>query len=117
MQQSSLPSKADRLTRHVRWSQTDTGWGGDAEVTLTLVNPSLPARYEWTEGVNDNWNLWVFVEDADLQIEDIVLMDDVGLALKILRIDEFTWLDGTFHHYELVTEEHEKGLSDLDNLL
>ena len=62
--------------------------------------------------------MWVFEEDADVQIHDIMLLDDLGLALAVDRVAEFTWLTGgDFHHYEILTSEHEKGYDALAALV
>lgn len=114
MTKSSLGSKVDRLARHLRWTEDSEGWGGDAEIALGLLSDSLPLRHEWVEGSGEGWNLWVFEEDADVQVDDILLIDDVGLALYVTRKTEKTTLDGEFHHYQLVAQEHEQSLGQLD---
>lgn len=114
MTKSSLSSKVDRLARHLRWSEGSEGWGGDDEVVLGLLSGSLPLRHEWVEGSGEGWNLWVFQEEADVQVDDIILIDDVGLALYVERVTEKTKLSGEFHHYQIVAQEHEQTLGQLD---
>jgi len=111
---SKLGSYADRSIRHLRWSQTADGWGGDEDVAPTVLNDDLSVRFEWIEGVGDRWAFWVFEVDADVQVEDIFLVDDVGLAVMVERVAEFTNLKGRFHHYEVNTVEHELSLGQIE---
>lgn len=114
MPSTSLASKVDRSIRHVRWLDSGDGWGGDDEVTLTVLNADIPGRIEWVEGPGIGWNVWIFIEDADIQALDIFLLDDLELALRVDRVGQFTWLSsGLFHHYEVLLSEHEKGYDDL----
>lgn len=107
---SKLASNADRSIRHLRWSQTSDGWGGDEEVTLAELDAELPGRLEWVEGLGDNWQIWVFASDADVMVDDVLLFEDVGLALVVGRVAEFTKLKGTFHHFEIFCKEAEWSL-------
>ncbi len=109
MKTSSLSSRADRQTSHLRWSKDTDGWGGDEDVVLTSID-TFNTRLEQVEGVGEaeRWNVWVFDETADLQIEDIFLYTSPDLAVVIRKIAPFTRLNGVFHHWELLTEEHER---------
>jgi len=106
---SSLASRADRSTQHLRWAKDTDGWGGDEDVALTEVD-TFKSRLEQVEGVGDadRWNVWVFDSTVDLQIEDILLYTSPDLALVVRKIAPFTRLNGAFHHWELLTEEHER---------
>ena len=112
MKTSSLSSKMDRPTDHLRWRKTTDGWGGDEEVALAKID-SFDSRVEQVEGVGeaDRWDVWVFDLAASLQIEDILIYTDPELALVIRKVAPFTRLNGVFHHWELLTEEHEKTYS------
>jgi hypothetical protein len=81
-------------------------------VVLAEVD-TFQTRIEQVEGVGeaDRWDVWVFDSAANLQIEDILLYTSPDLALVIHKIAPFTRLNGTFHHWELLTEEHEKTYS------
>jgi hypothetical protein len=114
MKTSSLSSRSDRSTDHLRWTKTTDGWGGDEEVVLASID-TFKSRIEQVEGVGDRdrWNVWVFDSTVDLQVEDILLYITADLALVIQKIAPFTKLSGSFHHYELLTEEHEHSRSTL----
>lgn len=102
----------DRPTAHLRWSKSSDGWGGDEEVVLAEID-TFNSRIEQVEGVGDadRWDVWIFDQSSDLQVEDILLYTSPALALVIRKIAPFTRLNGVFHHWELLTEEHEKAYS------
>ncbi len=104
---SSLASKVDRSIRHLRWAKSADGWGGDEEVLLSEVDADLPGRLEWVEGAGDEWLVWVFDPDADVQLLDIFVLTDVDLALTVNRVGRFTSLNGDFHHLEVRCSEAE----------
>lgn len=111
MSTSSLPLRTDRTVRHLKWVETTDGWGGDAEIDL--VDSGTPsARIEWLEGPGTKWQIWIFVE-GDYQTNDILLLEDLDLALVIERVMEFTKLRGTFHHYEIIADEHSESVTSL----
>ncbi len=114
MRRSSLSLRADRSTEHLRWTKSDDGWGGDEDVTLASID-TFKTRLEQVEGVGeaDRWDIWVFDQSVDLQDEDILIFRDPDLALVIRKVAPFTKLDGSFHHYEILTEEHEQSLSEI----
>lgn len=114
MKTSSLASKADRSTQHLRWAKDTDGWGGDEDVVLASID-TFQSRLEQVEGVGEaeRWNVWVFDSTTDLQIEDILLYTSPDLALVIQKIAPFTRLKGGFHHWELLTEEHEQPYAQL----
>ena len=106
---SKLNLRADRSTQHLRWSKDVDGWGGDEDVVLAEID-TFKTRIEQVEGVGDKdrWDVWVFNSTVDLETEDILLYTSPDLALVIQKIAPFTNLNGAFHHWELLTEEHEK---------
>ena len=112
---SSLSWTADRSTYHLRFSAASTGWGGDETPTLTVISDDLALRVEWAEGRNTQWDVWCFDADADIQTDDIILIEDEDLVLPLLvtRVTSFTGLRGGFHHYEILTEEHELSVAEL----
>lgn len=114
MKKSSLSSRADRLTEHLRWARSADGWGGDEEVTLAQID-TFKSRLEQVEGVGEaaRWDIWVFDQTVDLQEEDILIYRGEDLAVVIQKIAPFTKLSGAFHHYEALTEEHEQSMTQL----
>ncbi len=115
MRKSSLSLRVDRSTVHLRWTKSSDGWGGDEEVTLAQVGVPFKTRLEQVEGVGeaDRWDIWVFDQTVDLQDEDILIYEDADLALVIRKVAPFTRLSGEFHHYEILTEEHELSVTAL----
>lgn len=111
---SSLSLRSDRDTLHLRWAKTGDGWGGDEDVALAEIK-TFKTRLEQVEGVGEaaRWDVWVFDDTVDLQEEDILIYADADLAVVIQKIAPFTRLSGEFHHYELLTEEHEQGVTEL----
>ncbi len=114
MKKSSLSLRADRSTEHFRWTKSDDGWGGDEEVTLAKID-TFKTRLEQVEGVGEanRWDIWVFDQTIDLQDDDILIYTGEDLALVIQKVAPFTRLSGEFHHYEILTEEHEHSASTL----
>ena len=114
MKKSSLSLRADRLTEHFRWTKSADGWGGDEDVVLAEID-TFKTRLEQVEGVGeaDRWDIWVFDQTVDLQDEDILIFQDEGLALVIRKVAPFTRLSGEFHHYEILTEEHENSVTEI----
>lgn len=113
---STLASKTDRSLQQCRWSKTSDGWGGDEDVSLTLLAEPI-ARVEWVEGVGNRWTLWIFDTDADIQPDDIFLVPGQGLALMVERVNLNTALNGSFHHWEVRTTEHEMSVVALQALI
>jgi len=114
MKKSSLSLRTDRSTAHLRWTKSSDGWGGDEEVTLAQID-TFKSRLEQVEGVGeaDRWDIWVFDQTVDLQDEDILIYTGVDLALVVRKVAPFTRLNGSFHHYEALTEEHEQSVTTL----
>ncbi len=114
MRTSSLSLRADRSASQLRWSKDADGWGGDEDVVLAEVD-TFNARLEQVESVGekDRWDIWVFEAGVDLRDEDILIFVDADLAVVIQKIAPFTKLNGSFHHYELLTEEHEHSATSL----
>lgn len=112
---SSLASTIDRTVVQLRPSSTQDNWGGDETVALTVIDSALPCRVEWGEGVSDKWDIWSFTPDANIQDHDILLVDDddLELALIVMRVSSFTRLRGDFHHWEILTNEHEQTVAQL----
>ncbi len=111
---SSLSLRSDRDTRHLRWTKSADGWGGDEDVSLAEIK-TFKTRLEQVESVGQaaRWDIWVFNKTVDLQEEDILIYADPDLALVIQKIAPFTRLSGEFHHYEILTEEHEQSVTEL----
>lgn len=114
MKTSSLSLRADRSASLLRWTKDADGWGGDEDVVLAQID-TVNARLEQVESVGekDRWDIWIFKEGIDLQDEDILIFADADLAVVIQKIAPFTKLSGVFHHYELLTEEHEHSATSL----
>ncbi len=110
---SSLASRADKVSTHLRPQKTSDGWAGDEVTALTQVSNSLRVRLEWSEGKNKDWDVWSFDGSADLQELDILIFTDPALAITITRITTFARLSGGFHHSEILATEHEKSVADL----
>ncbi len=110
---SSLASKATWSLRHLRNTVTDTEWAGEAVDTLSEVNPDLKARLEWAEGPNERWAIWIFDPLAAVQVGDILIETTTDLAVIVTRVSEWPDLDGNFHHFELLNEEHEQSVTEL----
>ena len=112
---SFLASAIDRTVVQLRPSSTQDNWGGDETVTLTVVDSELHLRIEWVEGTGDKWDIWSFTEDNDIQDLDILLFEDpdLDLSLTVSRVSPFTRLRGEFHHWEIVTTEHELTIAQL----
>ena len=79
-----------------------------------MYNDALISHTEWVEGIGDRWNFWVFVELADIDVEDILIDDTQNLAVTVERIALFTTFQGEFHHYEIVGPEHPLSVAELD---
>lgn len=62
---------------------------------------------EWSEGVTPLWDIWIFKESVDIQIGDVLVVESLGLGLTVNRVSTWMGLKGKFHHYEIMTEEHE----------
>lgn len=114
MKKSSLSLRADRSTGHLRWTKSGDGWGGDEDVSLAEVD-TFKSRLERVEGVGeaDRWDVWIFDQTVDIRDDDILIYEGEDLALVIRKIAPFTRLSGEFHHYEILTEEHENSVSTL----
>lgn len=113
---SSLSSIADRSLTQLRPGSTQDNWGGDETVTLSLISDSIDVRIEWAEGKSDNWDLWCFDSGASFEVGDILLFEDsdLTLALVIFRVSPFTTLrQRKFHHWEILSEEHELSVDEL----
>ena len=110
---SSLPLTATWSLRHLRNNATDTEWAGEAVDTLTEVNPDLKARLEWAEGPNERWDIWIFDPLAAVMVGDILIETTTDLAVIITRVSECPDLQGAFHHFELLNEEHELSVTEL----
>lgn len=117
MAKSSLPSKAKRSLRHLRWSKTDTGWGGDDELTLFVVKEDLLSHVEMIEGEGRRWHVWVFTEDDVVLDEDVLIDESQVLAMRVQRTTTYTKFSGAFHHYEIYCDEHPLSVLELDALL
>ena len=113
MTTSPLASAMDRSAFHLRSSSTQNNWGGDETSTLSVLNSALPMRVEWREGIGARWDIWVFDETSGVEIGDFMLLDVDDLALIVTRVARYTNLSGDFHHFEIVTEEHEHSVADL----
>lgn len=109
---SSLASKVDRSALRLRPSSTQDNWGGDETVSLGVKDIALKCRIEWGEGTSARWDIWCFV-DTDIKNGDIFLFEDLDLAVIVDRVGMFTTLRGEFHHFELITSEHEKSVAEL----
>ena len=118
MKQSSLGSRTDRSTAHLRWTKSADGWGGDEDVTLAQID-TFSSRVEPVEGVGerDRWDVWIFDSTADLQVGDILIIEEIPLALTIRKSAPYTKLKGDFHHFELLVEEHVESAATLLALL
>ena len=113
---SSLSTTSDRSVYHLRAASTQDNWGGDETVTLTVLTDTLPVRFEWSGGKSTDWDAWCFDTDADLQQDDILLVEDpdMTLALIVVRVSAFTTLrTKRLHHFEAVCEEHELSVAEL----
>ncbi len=110
---SSLKSTATSSLRHLRNSVSGSGWAGEAEEALTEVNPDLKARVEWAEGPNSRWDIWIFDPLAAVAVGDILIHEATGLAVKVTCLSEWPDLQGKFHHFEILSEEHEQSVTEL----
>lgn len=80
---------------------------------LTTIDNDLPCRIEWAEGVEPRWDFWIFEESADVQIDDVLIQANSGLAVIVERASLWADLRGKFHHYEVVGQVHELPAADL----
>lgn len=113
---TSLASVQGRSTTQLRASTTHDSWGGDETVTLAVVDSALVVRLEWSGGKSDDWDLWAFGEFADIEDGDIILIedDDLEIGLMVIRVSPFRTLKtGSFHHWEILTEEHELSVAEI----
>ncbi len=110
---SSLASTATWSLRHLRNTVTGTEWAGEAIDDLTEVNPALAARVEWAEGPNSRWDIWLFDPLAAVEVGDILIDTGTDMAVTVTRVSEWPDLQGAFHHFELLSEEHELSVTEL----
>ena len=110
---SSLASTATWSLRHLRNGVTGTGWAGEAVDDLTEVNPDLKARLEWAEGPNERWAIWIFDPLAAVEVGDVLIETTTDLAVVVTRVSEWPDLQGAFHHFELLNEEHGLSVAEL----
>ena len=113
---SSLSNTADRSVYQLRPGTTQDNWGGDETVSLSVLTDSLPMRLEWSGGKSTDWDAWCFDLSADIQEDDILLVEDPDmiLALMVVRVTPFTSLKSKrLHHYEIICEEHELSVVEL----
>lgn len=110
---SSLASTATWSLRHLRNTVTGDGWAGEAVDDLTEVNPALKAKVEWAEGPNQRWNIWIFDPLAAVEVGDILIDVATDMAVTVTRLSEWPDLQGAFHHFEILSEEHEKSATEL----
>lgn len=112
---SSLASTATWSLRQLRNSVTDDGWAGEAVDTLTEINGALLARVEWAEGPNVRWDIWIFDESTGgaVEVGDILVHTGTDMAVTVTRLSEWPDLQGAFHHFEILSEEHEKSAAQL----
>lgn len=103
---SSLSQTATQSAVQRRNQTVADGWAGEATETLVTIDGSLPVRVEWAEGSTPRWDFWVFQESADVQEGDVLLVEELGLAVLVTRTSTWRGLRGKFHHYELNSEEH-----------
>lgn len=103
----------DRSSYHLRYSALQDDWGGDETVTLSVLSSDLLLRLEWREGTGARWDVWLFDEDAGVDVGDFLLLTVDDLALTVTRIARYTNLSGDFHHFEVVTEEHEHSVAEM----
>lgn len=116
MTASSLSLTADRSSTQLRPGSTQTNWGGDEDVTLSVITDSFDVRVEWAEGKGSDWDLWNFDSSSDIEVGDIFLFEDADLvlALVVARVSPFTTLrHRSFHHWEIICEEHELSVAEL----
>ena len=110
---SSLSQTAVQVAVQRRNQSQADGWAGEETEVLVTIDPSIPVRVEWAEGVTPLWDFWVFQESADFQVGDILVVESLGLGVTVTRVSEWRGLRGKFHHYELVSEEHEWSVAEL----
>lgn len=110
---SSLASTATWSLRHLRNSVTGDGWAGEAVESLAEINPDLKAKVEWAEGPNSRWDIWVFDPLAAMEVGDILIHEGTAMAVTITRLSEWPDLQGAFHHFEILSEEHEQSVAEL----
>jgi hypothetical protein len=116
MTASSLSLTADRSSTQLRPGSTQDNWGGDETVTLSVLDDDLVVRVEWSEGKSADWDIWCFDHTASFETGDILLFEDADLtlALVVTRFASFTTLRRkSFHHWEVLCEEHELSVAEL----
>lgn len=110
---SSLSQTATQSAVQRRNQVGADGWAGEAVETLVTIDDDLPVRVEWAEGSTPRWDIWIFDQDADVQVGDIILVAELDLAATVTRTSTWMGLRGRFHHYELNSEEHELSYAEL----
>lgn len=81
-----------------------------------MLDDDLAVRVEWSEGKSADWDIWCFEKSADFEVGDILLFEDADLtlALVVTRFASFTTLRRkSFHHWEILCEEHELSVAEL----
>ena len=110
---SSLSQTATQSAVQRRNLQGSDGWAGEATETLTTIDADVPVRVEWAEGATPRWDFWIFKESVDVQEGDVLLVEELQLAVHVTRVSKWSGLRGRFHHYELNSEESPLKYADL----
>jgi hypothetical protein len=110
---SSLSRTAVQSAIQRRNQSQGDGWAGEETEKLVTLDSALAVRAEWAEGVSPSWDFWIFKEEADIQVGDVLIVESIGIGVTVTRISTWPDLRGVFHHYEANTTEHELSVAEL----